>query len=174
MENFYTKSLKAVDMEQPIVRFNLCAYAANQPTEAPTHRSPTNHWVCFLELATDGSVKVDMTPGGGNDWLGGIIMLESKPDKKTSSNIKTMAFESLQSPTVATIMSLITKNNRDKYTFTRDGEGCRFWIYTLISDLEKAGLVAEGSAVEASNTLSYYWSSSIESQPRPIDEGVFA
>jgi hypothetical protein len=119
MEGFYTKSLEVDDLEKQILRFSLCAYAGE---------------------------KFDMTPGGGRDYLTGILMLVSKEYETTSHAVHTLSFEPLQSSTVDSIMSLIARGGRAKYRFTKDGEGCRFWIATLISDLEKEGLVPEGSA----------------------------
>jgi hypothetical protein len=79
MDNYFTKRFRAVDNDNRILRSIFCAHCHIPTGQASTERPPTNYWVCFLELTTLGSVKIDMIPGGGADYLGGVIMLESNP-----------------------------------------------------------------------------------------------
>ncbi|EDN06263.1 predicted protein [Histoplasma mississippiense (nom. inval.)] len=68
-----------------------------------------------------------------------------------------VSFATLGQPTVQTITDLVSRLGRDRYRFTENEEGCRYWIYTFISDLEGADIVAAGSKGEAWNSLSGYW-----------------
>ena len=70
-------------------------------------------------------------------------------------------------------MEVIMQNGRDRYIFTEEGEGCRFWICTMIKDLEAAGKIDKGSALVAVRTLSYYWVSSSEGTLREMEAGQF-
>ena len=58
--------------------------------------------------------------------------------------------------------------------FTEDEEGCRFWIYTLVEDLESEGLIEEGSTAQAYQSLSHYWVNLSGYEPRlRMEEGAF-
>ncbi len=81
------------------------------------------------------SVKLDMIPGDG---------------------VKTLTFKPTESVTVQAIMDLMVENKRDKYRFTEYEEGYRYWMYTLISDLEAEGILAQGSATTAWASISLY------------------
>lgn len=52
-------------------------------------------------------------------------------------------------------------------------EGCRFWVYTVISDLEVAGTIDAGSAEATSEALSYYWRYPDGSELREVKQGTF-
>lgn len=110
---------------------------------------PTNHWTAFLQRAGGGSVSLDMTPGYCSDRLRGKIEISSKNSSSTQEAIKTVSFSTIDTPTFKTITDIITRNGRERYTFTEDWVGCRFWIFTIISDLERAGIVPSGSGQAA-------------------------
>lgn len=67
-------------------------------------------------------------------------------------------------------------NGRDRYEFKKvspAGEGCRFWVYTIISDLEKAGVVPGGSGLVAWDAVSMYWRYPEGCEPRAVTKGTF-
>lgn len=169
MEGFYTKRLEATDLEKRVVQIRICA---NELTQNDNGRRPINHWVAYLELAGGGSIKIDMSPGGGRDYLTGILMLESNAYNIVANYAVRRFFEFIQPSTVNTIIALITQNKRDRYKFTEHGEGCRYWIHTLLSDLEAAGILAEGSAARALESMSQIWLSDTEHEPREMARGV--
>ncbi len=137
-------------------------------------RPPTNHWVIFLQLrdSVANSVKVDMIPGDGADGLAGTVILDSKEYVVTNASIMTLTFKPTEPVTLQAIMDLIVKNKRDKYRFT-DEEGCRYWMYTLISDLEAGEILAQGSATTAWASISLYWRDPSGSEPRMVERGTF-
>lgn len=64
-------------------------------------------------------------------------------------------------------------NKRQKYIFTEEMEGCRFWIYTVISDLESGGIIDPGSATSAWEAVSYYWRFPEGCEVRAVKQGRF-
>jgi hypothetical protein len=76
---------------------------------------------------------------------------------KSLTAIRTLSFRVVQKISAQTITDLISTNKRQKYNFTDEMEGCRFWVYSIISDFEGGGIVDHGSAASTLNTVSYYW-----------------
>jgi hypothetical protein len=175
MDTWGTSKFRVLDLEKVIAVVHICGYK-NQGNEGDLGgRPPTNHWAAFLEVHGGGSVRFDMVPGDGSDGLTGMVIIESKRYKVTDNATKTVSFAAHGRPTVNTVTSLISRLGRDKFKFTENEEGCRYWIYTLISDLEDADIVATGCKGEAWASLSKYWRDppGSGSQPRSIDQGTF-
>ncbi|KAJ5719072.1 hypothetical protein N7493_007527 [Penicillium malachiteum] len=97
---------------------------------------------------------LDMSPGYGPDGQRGKIHLSSNPD----AAIEQFVLSRIQSTPRAVIAEL---------------EGRKFWIFTLISDLEAAGLVASGSGNAVWGEVSQYWRNPTGSEAREVSRGVF-
>jgi hypothetical protein len=91
----------------------------------------------------------------------------------TNKSVKSITFLPKDELRVKDVLNMIIHNGRDKYIFTEEGEGCRFWICTVIKDLEVAGKLDKDSAVVAVHTLGYYWVSSSEGTDREMEAGQF-
>ena len=143
--NWDIDHFKNEDLHKQVVFIHLCAYINRSNTGDEDGNPPTNHWAAFLELQGKGSVRLDMAPGYGSDGLRGKLDMSSKPYQSTNNAIRSVSFEVAKGVTVQTIVDNINQNGRQKYTFTVEWEGCRFWVRTLISDLEAEGVVGEGS-----------------------------
>ncbi|KAK0747068.1 hypothetical protein B0T18DRAFT_447427 [Schizothecium vesticola] len=127
-----------------------------------------NHWCMFLELSGERSVRIDMVPGYGSDWLRGKIQISSKNYPYTRNSTKTCVFPITHGVTVQRIVDLISSTGRQKYQFTPEREGCRFWNLTVTKDLQSAGYVPPKSVEEAENVLSMYWAFPAGSERREI------
>jgi len=172
-EHFGTSQLKDQDKACSVFTVHICGYKNEQNEGDDYGRPPTNHWCAFLQTTARDSVKVDMTPGDGEDGLTGTILLESKSYTTTDQAIKTLSFPSTSGPTVGDILDLIIKKRRDKYKFTEDEEGCRYWIYVFVADLEEAGFIKKGSEATAHAALSEYWAYPSGSTPNAMLNGTF-
>lgn len=137
--------------------------------------SPTNHWTVFLAYGNGkNSVQLDMSPGYGDDGLRGKLIVKSSPLDVTENAIKILPLHPNDRRTVREILQLIASKQREKYVFTEEEEGCRFWVYTLTLDLEAAGFVPPGSAQSVWNAVSFYYHDpSGRPEPRPIKQGRF-
>ena len=114
-----------------------------------------------------------MMPGCGSDWLRGYIEISSKKYVYTHSGIKICVFPVTHGVTVQRVVDLISSAGRQKYQFTPEGEGCRFWNLTVTKDLQSAGYVPPGCVEEAENVLSMYWAFPAGSERREIKVGKF-
>lgn len=172
-EHFATKSLEESDLDEIVKGIHLTGYLVSNDLEFEQDCNPTNHWTMFLELDREKSVKVDMTPTYTDGELTGLILLESKDCVMTNKSVKSITFSPKDELRVKNVMEVIMSNGRDRYIFTDEGEGCRFWVCTVIKDLEAAEEISKGSAVVAVRTLSCYWASPSEGTHREMEAGEF-
>ena len=166
------KFILAKSSEQ-IFAIHLSGYMNGKNEGDEEGRSPTNHWAAFLEHSKKHSVRLDMMPGYGSDGLKGMLEISSKPYVSTRNAIKIISFPTIGKPTVQNVIDVISRNGRDRYKFTEDYEGCRYWMYIFISDLEDAGIIDDGCGGTAWEALSKYWRSPSGSESRIIEKGVF-
>jgi hypothetical protein len=172
-EHFGTSQFKDQDKACSVLTVHICGYKNTENKGDEDGRPPTNHFCAFLQTTARDSVKVDMIPGDGEDGLTGTILLESKSYTTTNQAIKTVSFPATSGPTVGGILDLIIKGRRDKYKFTEDEEGCRYWIYVFVTDLEAAGFIGKGSGATAHAALSQYWAYPSGSTPNAMRVGTF-
>ncbi|KAI0114485.1 hypothetical protein GGR51DRAFT_577501 [Nemania sp. FL0031] len=137
--------------------------------------SPTNHWSLFFEMLGERSVRLDMVSGFGNDGLRGKIEVASKNYVCTRERVHRLSFQPDRAVTLEDIVHLIQRNGRQRYRFLPEWEGCRYWCYTIIQDLEAARIISPGSALVAEATLSnfYGYPSGSGVEPREIKAGRF-
>lgn len=91
----------------------------------------------------------------------------------TYNSIKTLTFDTVEQPKVQKIFDLILDRGRDRFKFAGNKEGCRHWVYTMISDMEAAGLIRPESSPAAWDILSKYWRIESGSDERPVEGGTF-
>jgi hypothetical protein len=164
-------SVDAATMAKTVTRITLSAYPKNGARDV-------NHWVAFLETGAEESVKVDMTPGA--DGSTGVILFAPKPYLQTDKAVFDIKFPTLNNPTVQQIYDLITtpdpyNNNQtlERYRFTADGDGCRYWIYRFILRVEQAGYLAQGTAGQVYQYVCNFWTSPTQYTPLAIAIGTF-
>nr|KMM67044.1 hypothetical protein CPAG_03380 [Coccidioides posadasii RMSCC 3488] len=172
-DNWDTDELNSVELSREVSMVHICGYENRENAGDEVGNPPTNQWAVFLQYGQAASIRLDMVPGYGSEGLRGKLHVASKSYISTDKAIKRVSFPTCTGPTVQAITDLIIQNRRQKYNFTSDWEGCRFWIFTLISDLETAGLLPAGSGQEAWGVLSQYWRYPTGSEPRTIAQGMF-
>lgn len=171
--NYDCDYLDSTDLQSRVKKIHICAYINPENAGDQDGNPPTNHWAAFLEVSRGGSVRLDMAPGYGSDGQRGKIEISSKPYVSTQNAIKTLTFHLKAPATVQTIVDTINSKGRDRYKFTEEWEGCRFWMYTFISDLEASGLVSSGSGKATWDAVSLYWRSPNGHEPREVKQGTF-
>jgi hypothetical protein len=161
------------DLSKPVIAIHACGYVNENNLGDEDGNPPTNHWAMFLELPGLQSVGLDMIPGYGSDGLRGKLEIASKKYQLTENAIRTISFPVAQGITVQRIVDVIATNKRQKYNFTEEMEGCRFWVYTIISDFEGAGIVDHGSGASALDAVSQYWRNPEGHEAREVKQGHF-
>lgn len=174
-DNWEKLRFKDEDLDAQVEVIHIAAYINHGNIGSDNGDPPTNHWTTSLQISGDGSVCLDMMPGWGPDGLRGKIVASSEDCVHASDVSHVVTFHVAEGTTVRNIMELINKSGRQKYTFTEAFEGCRFWIYTVIGDLEKAGVVTDNeSAQRAWDGVSYYHKDPTGKEPRYVGEGAFS
>jgi hypothetical protein len=141
-------------LEETVTYIHFCAHS-NPENEGADGQPPTNHWSLFLEIDESRSVRVDAVPGAPH--TPGMIILEIKNYNITERRVFNESSAVPAGTTVETILQVIIKNGRDRYMFAPVGEGCRFWMATLATDLAGAGLVSNDMASKAVSALQCYF-----------------
>ncbi|EGX88656.1 hypothetical protein CCM_08701 [Cordyceps militaris CM01] len=127
-----------------------------------------NHWAVLLELRNGGG------RGLNSKWrrrgrLGGHHA------KARSSIVKSVRFGvvSVADTTVQQVFENVSHNARHRYLFTEGGEGSRYWVLTVLQDLETAEILGEADAEAAEDVLSMIWSRDKEAVAKRVRRGMF-
>ncbi|KJX96561.1 hypothetical protein TI39_contig614g00010 [Zymoseptoria brevis] len=59
--------------------------------------------------------------------------------------------------TVGRFMEILKQNKYDKYRFTTNGTGCRYWTHRVVELLRGLGVVDDTGAKEAATALNTVW-----------------
>jgi hypothetical protein len=164
--NFNYDLLKA-----PVTKIHLCAIPI-LPFCMPGV-SPINHWnVCFEFAESGSSLRLDPTQGID---LGLHLILEIIQAPHLKSVAHKLSITLPEGTMLNTLLNIIIKRGRDRYQFTDAGEGCRYWIMTLIEDLHSEELVSSDDKGTAAQDLAKYWKhpQGSGSEPNPIVQGSF-
>lgn len=170
--NWDANRFNSAVLSETVFMVHICGYE-NQDNAGNEMGNPSiNHWAVFLQHDDMASVRLDMIPGFGSDCLRGKLYVSSRSYASTYKAFKTVSFPTVGAPTVQAIINLIGEKGRSKYDFTEDCEGCRYWTFTIISDLEGEGFLPAGSRQVALEALSQFQTGS-GSEPRTIAQGTF-
>lgn len=158
----------------------LCIYASAHPATgvgAPgaAGNPKTNHWVLYCAISQAASLRIDPSPSGPNL---SIVLIITKKDYLISDN----AVKSLQlvtsNLTVQQFIDLIVAKNYDKYQFSAGGQGCRYWLYSVIKLLETEGHIPTKSEMTAATeALGTVWAPggnpASAAEQTPMTKGTF-
>ncbi len=86
----------------------------------------------------------------------GLLQIASKLYAVTHNCTHALAIEIQSARKVQGICDTIIRKGRDKYSFTDDDEGCRYWVSVVLSDLADEGLIALESRDQALEDLALY------------------
>nr|POF24597.1 hypothetical protein CFP56_78316 [Quercus suber] len=97
--------------------------------------------------------------------MGMVLVVEAKDYAYSYHAHKVIRMNNAKNLTIKAFFELIKANGYDKYQFTNNGNGCRYWVYSVVKLLEeKDHLVNADVAKTALNTV---WSGG-----NPITSGI--
>ena len=121
--------------------------AAHLPDEAWSGKK-TNHWVLHFVLSQNESVRFDLSPTGPDCSPGCLIVREL--DYTVSSNaVKTCDLSVRGGLTVQAIIDLLRSAHYDRYKFSATGQGCRFWVDSVVALLLQHDFLAVESEAQS-------------------------
>ena len=97
-------------------------------------------------------------------------------DRKLQSVVRSRRFGvvSADDTTVQQVLESMCHNLRHRYLFTESGEGSRYWVHTVVQDLETVEMLCEGEADVVEDELSIRWESGgVNNGQRRIRRGMF-
>lgn len=119
----------------------------------PDGYSVYKQWQIYLQISSTTSVRLDMVPGYcTNDGHRGKVEITSASYRPTPAGAA-LRFRVLKPTTVRAIAVLINKKKHSPYKLTDAWESERFWIYTILCDIEALGLIKRGSATEGDEEI---------------------
>ncbi|OBT82955.1 hypothetical protein VE02_08183 [Pseudogymnoascus sp. 03VT05] len=124
--------------------------------------------VALVLVDRDGRSYIPTIPPPQNAELSVI-----SPYAYTNGSIKLITFEPIQDITVKHVVELVIRNQRHRYQFSPEWEGCRFWNLVSVQDVETAEYIEKGSAEKAEADLSWYWVFPVGQEKRDMTKGVF-
>ncbi|KAH6714190.1 hypothetical protein BKA61DRAFT_607372 [Leptodontidium sp. MPI-SDFR-AT-0119] len=158
---YIPKSLANTARSEPVTAIYLCAYAPTAVSAPPkpgasVNGTMTNHWVMYLVASSTQSIRFDPSPTGPGNSLD--LIITSKNHAYTNNAVKSMHLTPTANLTVGHVFDHITNCKYDNYTFSAGGQGCRFWIYSVVELLSSAGYITDSSEVNASTeALGIVW-----------------
>ncbi|KFX86063.1 hypothetical protein V490_09248 [Pseudogymnoascus sp. VKM F-3557] len=169
---FIPKSLASNSRSSPVTAIYLCAYAPNAVSGPPRSGSSisgtmTNHWVMYFAASPTQSIRCDPSPTGPGNSLD--LIVTSKNYDYTINAAKIMRLTPADNLTIGHVFDHITNSKYDKYTFSAGGQGCRFWIYSVVALLRSAGYITGNTEVNAcTEALQVVWT--LRGEPAPASQ----
>ncbi|KAI0402293.1 hypothetical protein F4802DRAFT_576622 [Xylaria palmicola] len=172
-DNWDIKSLTGADLSRAITAIHLIAYPSPSRKDDDEPFPQTNHWCFFLDFGDNTSVRLEVTPGRGGEGLRCQVRLTSKTHACTTNNLRKITYDMNPTVTLNTLVLVAQTNGRQKYEFARGWEGCRYWNYVFIQDLETCKILPQGAANQASEAMSWFYHTVHGAEKRPLKTGTF-
>ncbi|KAG1775230.1 hypothetical protein EV702DRAFT_1119573 [Suillus placidus] len=81
----------------------------------------------------------------GQDSRTGVLAVTESPDESSQISIADVPEDATTDSTIESLLDLLESNGRNRFLYDSTGSGCRFWCYTVLSDLERRRLVPDGA-----------------------------
>lgn len=132
------------------------------------------HWQIYLTTTNDMYIMINMTlPLFKGSSTNGILKMEEKIYGISKSISSKINITNVDGKTVKDFKDVILNNGYNKYKFTDNGEGCRYWVSLVISLFEENRLIALGSRTLLDSEIERIASENPSKVPFPIIKGVF-
>ncbi|KAG8996808.1 hypothetical protein FRB94_001346 [Tulasnella sp. JGI-2019a] len=133
------------------------------------------HWSMSLYVNPEKGVTLDILPAGV-DGRTGVLVISSKLEGMPTHDLNRTVTLNIgkDNTTVQDIIQAILDNKRDRYRYDDTGSGCRFWVGTVIEDLEREGRLSGNSLERFLMFVSELYEAEGENRvPMPPRTGVF-
>jgi hypothetical protein len=110
----------------------------------PKNANAIYHFRVSLVLDDEKVINLNMSPG--RDIVTGVLLVTVLDKADIFSEEPTISFVapaiSGESKTVLDALKMVLERKRDRYNFNSEGNGCRHWSYSVLSDLANERFVA--------------------------------
>ncbi|MCJ1324097.1 hypothetical protein MMC10_000759 [Thelotrema lepadinum] len=119
----------------------------------------SNEWFAYFPMNSSLAIRVEAIPYG-YEVKKAVILWDQEFELMDPDAIKTAHISFNNHPTVASLGQMVRENGYDKYKFTTDGRGRRWWMYSFVNLLYDHGLFDhEDEYQEAIQALKTVWHS---------------
>jgi hypothetical protein len=155
-EHIGSSLLKVADLDAIVKTLHIvaCKNEFNEPEEGG---EIGNHWFSLLELENGRSVSVDMMGGDGGGRMG-LVLLESHAGRLTTyEEVHRVSIGVAVERTVKDFLKCLVEKGRERYRFTVEITGCRWWNLIAVGDWEEAEMIEAGNLERVKEEISRYW-----------------
>ncbi|KAJ5330135.1 hypothetical protein N7452_010525 [Penicillium brevicompactum] len=131
-----------------------------------------NHWSIYL-LHPDGISSTRINMKAVFDNTTGILEWTRHGYTQTTSAVNHWDFPVAAGVTVLFFARLLYHLRRDRYQMSGGGSGCRWWVYTVISDIAQQNYIHHGAHAEIWPHLHYLYHTVRERRPLRMVQGEF-
>lgn len=148
--------LKIADLDAIVKTLHIVA-CKNEFNEPEQGGEIGNHWFSLLELEDGRSVSVDMMGGDGGGRMG-LVLLESHAGRLTTyEEVHRISIGVAGERTVKDFLECLFEKGRERYGFTVEITGCRWWNLIAVGDWEEAEMIEGGNLERVKEEISRYW-----------------
>ncbi|KAF3391940.1 hypothetical protein DPV78_010611 [Talaromyces pinophilus] len=131
-----------------------------------------NHWsIYLLHAGGRSSTRINMRANFGDPK--GILEWTRHGYIQTTSAIAFWDFPVAAGITVLYFARLIYSLGRERYDMSGGGSGCRWWVYTIMSDLSQRNYIHQTAPSQIWPNLLFIYHWSKERKPLQMVQGVF-
>ncbi|EGE09351.1 hypothetical protein TEQG_08327 [Trichophyton equinum CBS 127.97] len=116
-----------------------------------------------------------MVKAGPIDTMGTYSEMRCRYDKSRTS-LHTVDLQAVAGLTVKRVTELVLEKGRRNYRLAPSGVGCRFWVKTIVEDLDSAGFIdasSKDAVAQVYNDIQYNYTKDKASEFEPIDPSTF-
>lgn len=162
------------DFLQKIITHGIFA-DVSQPTKRKVQGDEVNHWRLFFAISEKESISLDMVKHGADNPKGNLGVLGRN---YPVSNTGVLRIPMIHAPdlTVATVLDLLEKAGMLRYQYTPAGEGCRYWIQSVVGLLKDNRLLCDADKrfPQFDECIDFLWRPGpyVGSQPVGTQKGI--
>lgn len=151
---YIPRSLAAEVQSMPVNHICIEAQPAGLASPSSTNGPKTNHWVMYFTNGNEQtSLRLDPSPSGTEGFL--IAIVSRVPQSKDAA--KSYTLTPISNITFGDVIDTIVSKKHDKYQFSESGQGCRFWIDTVLKQLHEDGTLDSHELRAVSDGLKMVW-----------------
>ncbi|KLJ06081.1 hypothetical protein EMPG_10481 [Blastomyces silverae] len=153
----------------PVIRIRIVAHYHLSQVSSASY----GHWSLYLCKPNNlGSTRINMRAIWGE--LEGILDWTKHTYEMPISKIMHWDWPVSRGSEVQHFANYITTLGRDKYTFSANNGGCRYWIATVLSDFANAGLIRDNVFQTMLGNMRYQYYANAPPTWLDIIPGTFA
>jgi hypothetical protein len=149
----------------------------SRPIQRKAQGDEVNHWRLFFAVAGNQSVSFDMV-GKAADNPKGIVGVIGRDYPVSDRGVLRIPMIHAPGLTVARVLDLLEINGLLRYKYTPSGEGCRYWVQSVVHLLKRNFLLYDADKMfpQFDECIGYLWRPGNQvpmGTPKAIERGTW-